>query len=160
MCNYFKPSHAKGEQDAAGSHVKQKVSQAVLRRMATIKSAKSMHEYLVQNFTHPVASSFNARTNTVQLKRHVFFYVPAEGEGSIDKKRHGRKFKEAKGIRKWHCIKSLPQQEKVMVRHWSCHCVTCIVEDEETCSNKAWLDDWKEVSICREGSVAATRQAA
>ena len=34
------------------------------------------------------------------------------------------------------------------------------MEDEETCSNKAWLDDWKEVSICREGSVAATRHAA
>ena len=26
--NYFETSHAKGEQDAAGSHVKQKVSQA------------------------------------------------------------------------------------------------------------------------------------
>ena len=70
--NYFETSHAKGEQDAAGSHVKQKVSQAVLRRTATIKSAKSLHEYLVQNFTHPAASSFNARTIAVQLKRHVF----------------------------------------------------------------------------------------
>ena len=28
--NYFETSHAKGEQDAAGSHIKQKVSQAVL----------------------------------------------------------------------------------------------------------------------------------
>ena len=37
--NYFETSHAKGEQDAAGSHVKQKVSQAVLHRTATINSA-------------------------------------------------------------------------------------------------------------------------
>ena len=38
--NYFETWHAKGEQDAAGSHVKQKVSQAVRTRSATINSAK------------------------------------------------------------------------------------------------------------------------
>ena len=38
--NYFETSHAKGEQDAAGSHVKQKVSQAVLTRSATINNAQ------------------------------------------------------------------------------------------------------------------------
>lgn len=157
--DYFETSHAKGEQDAAGSHVKQKVSQAVLRRTTTIKSAKSMHEYLEQNFTQRAASSFNARANAVQLKRRVFFYVPAEGEGAVDRNRQGRKFKEARGIRKCHCVKSLPQQEKVLVRYRSCYCDNCIVEDEENCANKAWLDDWKEVSICRDGSVAATRQA-
>ena len=118
-----------------------------------------MHEYLEQNFTQRAASSFNARANAVQLKRRVFFYVPAEGEGAVDRNRQGRKFKEARGIRKWHCVKSLPQQEKVLVRYRSCYCDNCIVEDEENCANKAWLDDWKEVSICRDGSVAATRQA-
>lgn len=63
-----------------------------------------------------------------------------------------------KEIRKWCCVKSLPQQQKVMVRHQSCYCDNCIVEDE-TCINKAWMDDWKEMSICRDGSVATTRQA-
>ena len=158
--NYFETSHAKGEQDAAGSHVKQKVSQAVLRRTATINSAKSMHQYLVQNFSQPAASSFTSRESSVQLKHRIFFYVPSEGEGAVDRRRDGRKFKEAKGIRKWHCVKSLAQQEKVLVRRRSCYCVSCIVEDEENCSNKAWLDNWKEVIICRDGSVATTRQAA
>jgi len=37
--NYYETSHAKGGQDAAGSRVKQKVSQAILRRTATITSA-------------------------------------------------------------------------------------------------------------------------
>lgn len=37
--SYFETSHAKGEQDAVGSHIKQKVSQAVLRRTATISKA-------------------------------------------------------------------------------------------------------------------------
>ena len=37
--NYFETSHAKGEQDAAGAHIKQKASLAVVRREATIPSA-------------------------------------------------------------------------------------------------------------------------
>ena len=40
--SYFETSHAKGEQDAAGSHVKQRVSQAVLQRKARITNAESM----------------------------------------------------------------------------------------------------------------------
>jgi len=157
--NFFETSHAKGEQDAAGSHVKQKVSQAVLRRTATINSAQSMHEYLTTSFSEPAATSFAARSKATQLKRRLFFYVPSEGEGAIDRKREGRKFKEVKGIRKWHCVKSLAQQEKVMVRYRSCYCISCILNDEESCTNKAWLDKWKEVDISRDGSVATTRQA-
>jgi len=34
--NYFETSHAKGEQDAAGSHVKQQASLAVIRGRADI----------------------------------------------------------------------------------------------------------------------------
>ncbi|KAK3749031.1 hypothetical protein QZH41_006224 [Actinostola sp. cb2023] len=32
------------------------------------------------------------------------------------------------------------------------------MDDEESCSNKAWLDEWKEVNIPREGATATTRQ--
>lgn len=56
--NYFEAAHAKGEQDAAGSHIKTKVSQAVLRRTATIKNAKSMYQFLVEHFSQPAPSSF------------------------------------------------------------------------------------------------------
>lgn len=79
--NYFETSHANGEQDSAGSHVKQKVSQAVLRRIATITSARSMHDFLVQHFSQPAPSSFSARTKSVQLKRRIFHFVPSSGEG-------------------------------------------------------------------------------
>ena len=81
--------------------MKQKVSKAVLCRAATIKSAKSMYEYLVQNFSQPAASIFGTRANAVQQKCHVF-YVPAEGLGAINRNRQGRKFKEVKGMGKWH----------------------------------------------------------
>ncbi|EDO34354.1 predicted protein [Nematostella vectensis] len=157
--SFFETSHAKGEQDAAGSHVKQKTSQAVLRRKAKINSAKDMYAYRVANFTEPAATSYAARRTATQLTRRVFFYVPAKGEGAVSRNRDGRKFKEAKGIRKWHCVKTLPQQEKVLVRHRTCYCVSCIVKDEDSCTNKAWLDEWKEVTIPRDGSVAITRQA-
>lgn len=156
--SYFETSHAKGEQDAAGSHIKQKVSQAVLRRTATISNAESMHAYLEQNFSLPVASTFNSRTKSVQLRRRIFFFVPSSGETAVKRNRPGRQFKTVKGIRKWHCVKSLPQQEKIKVRFRSCYCTSCIMDDEDNCLNKEWLDDWKEVDILRESSVATTRQ--
>jgi len=90
--NFFETSHAKGEQDAAGSHVKQKISQAVLNRTATINSAKAMYEYLQANFTQPT-STFTARAGAIHLKRRVFFYIPSEGEDAIVRNREGRKFK-------------------------------------------------------------------
>ena len=113
--NYFETSHAKGEQDATGSYVKQKASQAVLRRTATITSARSMHDFLVQHFSQPAPSSFSARTKSVQLKRRIFHFVPSSGEGSVVRNRAGRKFTELKGIRKLHCVKTTPQQGKVFV---------------------------------------------
>lgn len=124
--NYYKTSHAKGEQDAAGSHVKQKVSHAVLRRTATINSAKTMHQYLVANFSQPASSNFGARTNSVQLKCRKFFYVPSIGDEAVARNKPGRKFKAVDGVRKLHCIKSIPQQEKLIVRNRSCYCVSCI----------------------------------
>lgn len=68
--NYFETSHFEGEQDAAGSHVKQKVSQAVLRRTATIASARSMHNFLLQHFSQPATS----RKKSVQ-RMSFYFYI-------------------------------------------------------------------------------------
>ena len=130
--NYFETTPAKGEQDAAGSHIKQKVSQAVLRKTASITSARSMHDFLVQHFSQPAPSSSSAKTKSVQLKRRIFHFVPSSGEGS-----------ELKRIRTLHCMKTTPQQGKVFVQHRSCYCITCIVNDVENCTNKAWLDEWK-----------------
>ena len=159
QCSYFETSPAKGEQDAAGSHVKERVSQAVLQRKARITNAESMYKYLVENFTLPVASSFDSRTKAVELKRRVFFFVPSQGEGAVDRNRPGRQCRSVPGIRKWHCVKSLPQQEKVLTRHRSCYCTDCILDEEDQCKNKEWVDDWKEVEIKREASPATTRQS-
>ena len=59
--SFFETSHATGGQDAAGANVKQKVSQAVLRKLAFIRSGKDMTEFLTTNFTSPTATTFASR---------------------------------------------------------------------------------------------------
>ena len=51
--NFFATSHAKGEQDAAGSHVKQKATSEVLRWNATISNAEDLCTFLTANFQSP-----------------------------------------------------------------------------------------------------------
>lgn len=41
----------------------------------------------------------------------------------------------------------------------SLHSCYCISGEEENCSNKEWLDAWKDVKLERESSVATTTQA-
>ena len=53
--NYFETSHAKGEQDAAGSHVK-KATLAVIRGRANITNAKQLCDYLTAKFSKPPQS--------------------------------------------------------------------------------------------------------
>ena len=69
-----------------------------------------MKEYLEENFTTPADTTFASRSKAVGLARKVFFYVPTEGEEAVVGRRPGRTFKELKGIRKLHCVKTTPQQ--------------------------------------------------
>ena len=57
--NYFETLHAKGEQDAAGAHVKQKAGLVVVRREATIQSAKQLFNCLSSCFTEPTNQTGN-----------------------------------------------------------------------------------------------------
>ncbi|XP_031553522.1 uncharacterized protein LOC116290592 [Actinia tenebrosa] len=158
--NFFETSHAKGEQDAAGANVKQKVSQAVLRKTAVIRNAKDMTNFLTENFTNPAASTFVSRLKAVGLSRRLFFYVPTEGDQAVQRQRPDRMFKELKGIRKLHSIKTTSRQGRVFVRNCSCYCCSCVDNNGKECANKQWVDDWREVKLERESSAATTRQAA
>lgn len=155
---FFETSHAKGEQDAAGANVKQKVSHAVLRKTAVIRNTKDTQEYLEENFATPAASTFALQSKAVGLARRIFFYVPPEGDEAVNRRRPDRAFKELKGVRKLHCIKTTPEQGRVFTRSHSCYCIGCI-SGEENCSNKEWLDAQKDVKLERESSVATTTQA-
>lgn len=124
--SYFETPHVKGEQDAAGANVKQKLSQAMLRKTAVISNAKDMKDFLAENLTTPAASSFASRTQAVELSRRVFFYVPTEGEEAVVRHRPGRTFKALQGIQKLHCVKPTAEQGGFFVRDRTCYCIDCI----------------------------------
>ncbi|KAJ8303658.1 hypothetical protein KUTeg_018768 [Tegillarca granosa] len=51
--NFFETSQGKGEQDAAGSHVKHKVSIALFPRETRIRSACNLYDFLTNKFKYP-----------------------------------------------------------------------------------------------------------
>ena len=113
--DYHETAHAKGEQDSAGAHVKQKCAMAVIRQEAVIRNARDMYDYLRQNFTE------STRKNS-EVKRRVFFYI----EGNITRK--GRAFQPVPENRKIHSIQS-QGNGKLLIRKRSCYCDHCIAED-------------------------------
>ncbi len=128
--HYYETAHAKGEQDSAGAHVKQKCAMAVIRQEAVIRNARDMYNYLQQNFTQ------STRTNS-EVKRRVFFYI----EGDITRK--GRAFQPVPENRKIHSIQS-QGNGKLLIRKRSCYCDHCIVKDYDNCTNKDMVDSWVE----------------
>ena len=72
--------------------------------------------------------------------------------------RPGRRFGELKRIRKIHCGKTA-EQGKVFVHDGTCYCLDCIHGGEANCSNKEWMDEWKEIKLPRETSAATTHQS-
>ena len=151
--HFFVTSHAKGEQDTAGANVKQRATLAVLQRKVTIGCAKDLYDYLVENFQQPTSSS-----GGITLKKRVYFYIPAEGEGCIQCNRPGRKFKEVKGIRKIHSIQTTPTQCKISTRQRSCVCDECLLGNSNSCLNSEFVDKWQGIEMSRDGQVAVARQ--
>ena len=155
--NFFETSHAKGEQDAAGSHVKQQASLAVVRGTASITNAKDLCDHLTNHFSKPAQSSFPSRSKSVSLNRRIFFYVPSQGPDAILRNREGRKFETVKGIRKLHSVVTTPEQCKVLVRKRSCYCGECLFNNFNDCQNKELVDGLQEIMLQREASAATTR---
>ena len=151
--HFFETSHAKGEQDAAGANVKQRATLAVLQRTVTIGCAKDLYDYLSEHFELPTSNSCG-----ITLKKRVYFYIPSEGEGSVPRKRQGRSFKEVKGIRKLHSVRTTPAQCRIFTRHRSCMCEECLLGNSDSCANTEYVDKWCEMEMNRDGQVAVTRQ--
>ena len=146
--NYFETSHAKGEQDAAGAHIKQKASLAVVRREATIQSAEQLCSFSSSSLTEPVSKESN-------LRRRVFFYVKKD-----EVNRKGRKFSEVQGNRRIHCIKpKLNESGILLVNTRPCYCMSCIDEDFDNCHNKNYLDACNEqqMKVLAEPSTKVTK---
>ena len=146
--NYFETSHAKGEQDAAGAHIKQKASLTVVRKEATIQSAEQLCSSLSSSFTEPVSKGSD-------LKRRVFLYVKKD-----EVNRKGRKFSEVQGNQKIHCIKPKFNESGIrLVNTRSCYCMSCIDENFYNCQNKTYWDAWngQQMKVLAEPSTKVTR---
>ena len=148
--NFFATSHAKGEQGAAGSHVKQKATTAVLRRRVKLLSAQELCDFLTENFSGPAASSFLSRQKSVQLKRRVFFNLPFSGALAVSRNQEGGRFCTVKGIRQLHSVRTCSEQLKIFTRERACYCHDCLAERYNRCENTEWVDDWKKVKLARE----------
>lgn len=149
--NFFETSHAKGEQDAAGANVKQKVSHAVLRKTTVIRNAKDMKEYLEENFITPAASMFASRSKAVGLAHRIFFYVPSEGDEAVVRCRPERTFKELKGIQKLHVSRQLLSREGSSLETTAVTALTALVVKSKTA---AWMTgrrlSWKESHLLQQ----------
>lgn len=108
--NFFATSHAKGEQDAAGSYVKQKASTAVLRRRVKLHNAQELCDFLTENFSETAASSFPSWQKSFQLKQCVFFHLPFSGELAVSQNREGGRFWTVKGIQELHSVRICSEQ--------------------------------------------------
>ena len=137
--NFFATSHAKGEQGAAGSHVKQKATTAVLRRRVKLLSAQELCDFLTENFSGPAASSFLSRQKSVQLKRRVFFNLPFSGALAVSRNQEGGRFCTVKGIRQLRSVRTCSEQLKIFTRERACH--DCLAERYNRCENTEWVDD-------------------
>ena len=52
----------------------------------------------------------------------------------------------------YYSVRTCSEQLKVFRRERSCYCHGCIVENSDSCENKEWVGNWKEVVLSREPS--------
>ena len=93
----------------------------------------------------------------MQLKRHVFSYLPSTGELSVARNREGGIFCTVKGISQLHYVRTCSEQLKLFTRERSCYCHGCIVENFDSCDHKEWVGNSKENVLSREPSGVMTR---
>jgi len=143
--NYFETSHGKGEQDAAGSHVKTKAHTSTIRRECTIHTAKDFHHFLSTSFKYPESSSFKSRHDKVTLKQRLFFYVAKD---DIDRNRSSGKVRAVKDNRKVHSIRSVQgNSNQLMIRRQSCYCSMCIAQMYDRCIYIDIIGQWNNIKL-------------
>ena len=133
--NYFEISHAKGEQDAAGAHIKQRAAMAVFRNEVIIQSGKDLFEFLSSKFSKPVGEN-------AELKCRKFFCVDQR-----ETVRKERKFTDVSENRKIHCVTSNLDSSCLLTNTRSCYCQNCLQGESGNCCNVVYMDEWRTVEI-------------
>ena len=81
----------------------------------------------------------------MSLKRRVFFYVKRTDQNCPQ-----RHFQEVRGNRALHSIQSTEISLHLKVRELTCYCESCLYEEYDACSNKAYVTNWEERELERE----------
>ncbi|XP_023932112.1 uncharacterized protein LOC106179961 [Lingula anatina] len=134
--HFFGSRHGKGPCDREIGVVKRLARQAVLRRKCIIATAQDLYEYGCSSLTKPAD---NSHSHTCRQ----FFFVR---EGTIVRDRPDRTGgKGIPGTRKLHCVRG-HSPFIVSYKERSCFCEACVTLEGE-CTNKSFVEDWKEVSL-------------
>ena len=127
--NFFETAHAKGKQDAVGSHTKGKASLAVIRGQAYIRNAEQLYSYLKENFLIPV-------TANSKVTRRVIFYIRAS---EIERK--SLNCTAIPNNQKLHSIRSNGSNTNTLsLRQRTCYCTSCMASNSDTCENLYCVD--------------------
>jgi hypothetical protein len=86
------------------------------------------------------------QSESVKVKRRKFFY-----DDDILRNQRDRYFKEVKGNRSIHAVMSTDGGCSLSSRRLSCYCDACLDGLYDACENSAYVDDWEEQDLEREG---------
>ena len=102
-----------------------------------------MYRFTEVNLKEPASTRY--QSESVGLKRHVFFYVER-----TDQNRPQRHFQEVRVNRALHSIWSTERSLHLKVRELAYYCESCLYEEYDACSNKAYVSNWEERELERE----------
>ncbi|KAK3283296.1 hypothetical protein CYMTET_8999 [Cymbomonas tetramitiformis] len=168
--NFFETAHAKGEQDAAGAHVKHAAATAVISEgdefYANINCAPDLHRFCVARLSRPAPTTY--MKSKVTFNARHFYLVPESplheepgGMRAVD--RTGEAYQSVDGTLRMHSVRAGVGEGRLLFRDRSCYCAHCYaqcthpVPDSSRCLEKSHVDSWREVEL-RAASGAEARQ--
>lgn len=163
--NFFETAHAKGEQDAAGAHVKHAAATAVISEAdkwyAKILDAKDLYNFCLDRLTRRADCSFaKARAS---FNARFFYFVPEdplhEEEGglrAVDRSATPS-FRSVDGTQRMHSVRAGVGEGQLLFRDRTCYCTHCYAQcalpipSSEGCLESLRVDAWRDVVLRLEG---------
>ena len=131
---YFGSRHGKSACDAAGGVIKRLTDDDILSRRAVIQSAEAMYDNCMANY--------KIEGPCVHTRRSFQLIRPEE----IDRKVKSSQVSTLVGTRQLHSLCNIGKN-KLATRKLSCFCINCLSGQFENCTNIAFVDQWKEVTL-------------
>lgn len=133
MWSFFEAGHGKGELDGAGACVKRALAREQLKFE---ESAKFRDENAIMDWCNRKLCTGSSENSTIQC----LFWLDEE-----DKIPSHHDCETTSGSSKWHSFRSSNASPwTIWTRDLTCFCQFCIIGDWEACTNKEWVEEWKQ----------------